>query len=768
MAFQRWILLGVLALALGAGLLWWSRSTPNLGAPSGRRMNVVLVTADTLRADKLASYGNTRIETPHVDQLARDGILFENATTVVPLTLPAHSSIFTGTFPMYHGVRDNGGYYLDTEQITLAETLKAKGYATGAFVAAFVLDSRWGLNQGFDRYFDDFDLSKFETVSLDTVQRRGDEVLREALSWMDSAREGPFFSWIHFYDAHTPYEPPEPYLSRYGDNPFGRYDGEVAYVDSLVGELMEWLEQKELADSTTLVFLGDHGESLGQHRETTHGYFIYDATTHVPFILKLPSGELGGRRVAAQVRVIDVMPTLLELVGAEIPEPVQGESLVDLVTGETEDLGLVAYSESFYPRNHYGWSELKALRNGALHYIAAPRPELYDLTEDPAQQNNLAHQRARTVSEFQETLDAMLERYSVEGIDEQAPVTLDTESQAQLAALGYLGGPSKIRIDPDKPLADPKDKIGLFNLIKRAGSDSSEGRVDEALEKIQQVLAEDPDILEAYSILGNLHVKKEERDEAIQAYQDALAREPEFKPALFGLASVYEEMGRLDDAAAGFLRITEIDPRDNGAFFRLAGIHAQKKEFEEALGFLRQARDLGSDRPPLHNLMAECYIGLERFEEAEREVQIALDMKPDLPSAHFNLALIHEGKQDVDGAIAAYEREIEVAPKNFRAHFNLAKLYGQVGESEKMVEHFERSIELNERFAIGHLYLSKYYLDVGDLERSMELAQKGIALDPEPSMAPFGHFILADIYNRQGRQQDAERELAEARRLEGS
>jgi arylsulfatase A-like enzyme/Tfp pilus assembly protein PilF len=716
----------------------------------------------------LACYGNPRVKTPNIDRMAEEGVLFENATTVVPLTLPAHSSIFTGTFPMYHGVRDNGGYYLDPEQITLAESLKEQGYATGAFVAAFVLDSRWGLHQGFDRYFDDFDLAKYETVSLDSVQRRGDEVLAEALGWMDSAREGPFFSWIHLYDAHTPYEPPEPFLSQYGTAPFARYDGEVGYVDSLMGELMSWLEEKKLVDSTIVIFLGDHGEGLGQHRETSHGYFIYDATTHVPFILKAPSRRLRGRRVEAQVRVVDLMPTLLELVGAEIPAPVQGESLVDLATGGTDDLGLVAYSESYYPRNHYGWSELKSLRDGALHYIAAPRPELFDLAEDPKQQNNLAPKRARTVRQFQDTLDQMLDRYSAEGVEDQAPVTLDAETQAQLAALGYLGGPSKIKIDPDKPLADPKDKIKLFNLIKRAGGDSSEGRLDEALAKIQSVLAEDSEILEAHSILGNLYVKKEERVKAIEAYQDALARDPEFKPALFGLASIYEEMGRLDDAAAGFRRILEIDPRDNGAYFRIAAIHARQKKFAEALEYLQQAVEVGSERPPLHNLMAECYIGLEQFDEAEKEVQLVLEMKPDLPGAHYNLALILEAKQDIQGAIDAYQRDLELAPKNFKTHFNVAKLYGQVGRPQKMVEHFEESIELNEDFAIGHLYLSKHYLDIGDLERALQLAKRGIELGPEPSMAPLGHYILVDVYNRLGRLQDAERELATAQSLEGS
>ncbi len=757
------------AIACVGVVLWLWGPEEDIGTiRSGAPFNIVLVTADTLRADKLGCYGNTRIRTPNIDRMAEEGVLFENATTVVPLTLPVHSSIFTGTYPMYHGVRDNGGYYLDSKHATLAESLKEKGYATGGFVAAFVLDSKWGLSQGFDRYFDDFDFSKYETVSLDSVQRRGDEVLAEALGWMDSAREGPFFSWIHLYDAHTPYEPPEPYLSQYGQGPFQRYDGEVAYVDSLIGELTSWLETKGLAETTIVAFMRDHGESLGQHQETSHAFFIYDATTHVPFILKFPSGKSSRQRVAAQVSVIDLMPTLLDLVGVQIPGAVQGQSLLELATGQVDDLNLLAYSESYYPRNHYGWSELKSLRDGKFHYIAAPRPELFDLAKDPLQQNNLAPKRARTVSQYQAKLEEMMERYSAEGIEDQAPLTLDAETTAQLAALGYLGGPSKIKVDPDKPLADPKDKIKLFNLIKRAGSDSSEGRVDDALAKIQRVLAEDPDILEAYSVLGNLYAKKDEDDRAVQAYQDALARDSEFKPALFGLANIYEERGQLDDAAAGFRRIIEVDPRDSGAHFRLAGIHTARKEFAEALELLQDNVESGSERPVFHNLMAECYIGLEQFDEAEKEVGIALEMKSDLASANYNLALILEEKQDIPGAIAAYDRDLEVSPKNFRTHFNVAKLYGQTGRPKKMVEHFEKSIELNKEFAIGHLYLSKHYLDIGDLERSMELAKRGIELGPEPSMIPFGHYILADVYNRLGKLQDAERELAAAQGLEDS
>ncbi|HEY7818554.1 MAG TPA: sulfatase-like hydrolase/transferase, partial [Vicinamibacteria bacterium] len=596
---------------------------PRLVPEARRPLNIILVTADTLRADRLPAYGYDKVETPNLDRLAASGVVFEQATTVVPLTLPAHSSMFTGTFPMHHGVRDNGGYYLGQDQVTLAETLKENGYQTGGFVSAFVLDSRWGLNQGFDTYWDDFDLAKYENVGLDTVQRRGGEVLEEAEKWMDSVKEDRFFAWLHFYDVHTPYEAPEPFLSRYKGYLGARYDGEIAYLDSLMGELTDWLEKNDLDDDTMVVFIGDHGESLGQHEETTHGFFIYDATMRVPFLIKAPYRQIPhGLRVPAQVRNVDLMPTILDLVGvpapatvqgtslvplleresddlgliaysesfyprhhygwAELkavrnvdlmptildlvgvtpPDTVQGTSLAPLLEGESEDLGLIAYSESFYPRHHYGWAELKSVRNGRMHFIDAPRPELFDVQEDPQQTKNIAAQRAGTVQELKDALDDLVARYGVEGIDEKAPETPDPDTAAQLAALGYLGGPSKIKIDPSRPLPDPKDKIGLFNLIKDAGADSSEDRIDEAMAKIERVLAEDPDILEAHYIKGNLFAKQKELEKAVEAYQAALARDAEYKSALFGLASTYQELGRPEDAEAGFRRILELDPRD--------------------------------------------------------------------------------------------------------------------------------------------------------------------------------------------------------------
>ncbi len=760
------LLAGAGVVAAAAAAYWF---LPPLVPEARRPLNVILVTADTLRADRLPAYGYDKVETPNLDRMAASGALFEQATTVVPLTLPAHSSIFTGTFPMHHGVRDNGGYYLGQEQVTLAETLKENGYQTGGFVAAFVLDSRWGLNQGFDKYYDDFDLNKYENAGLDTVQRRGGEVLAEAVKWMDSVKEDRFFAWLHFYDVHTPYEPPEPFLSRYKGYLGSRYDGEIAYLDSLMGELFGWLEQNALEEDTLVVFIGDHGESLGQHEENTHGFFIYDATMHVPFLLKAPYRQIrSGLRIPAQVRNVDLMPTILDLVAIEPPATIQGTSLVPLLEGESEDLGLLAYSESFYPRHHYGWAELKSVRNGRMQFIDAPRPELFDIQEDPQQTKNLAPQRAATVSELKSALDDLVARYGVEGIDEKAPETPDADTAAQLAALGYLGGPSKIKIDPTRPLPDPKDKIGLFNLIKDAGADSSEDRIEEAMAKIEKVLAEDPDILEAHYIRGNLFTKQKELEKALAAYQDALARDPEYKSALYGLATTYQEMGRTAEAEVGFRRILELDPRDNRAYYMLAKIQVDRDDYAGALDLLKQAVDIGSERAPLHNLMAECYIGMKNFDEAKEEIGRALEMNSELPTAHFNLALIHEEEDDVPSAIQAYEKELEISPKDFRSHFNVAKLYGKAGNGPKTKEHFEKAIETNDKFAIGHLYLAKFYLDSGELEKAQELALKGIELGPEPKMAPLGHLILADVYNRQGRFGDAERELQKAQKLKSS
>ena len=760
-------------------MVLWRRLTPfalasllaagcsGLPLPGGsdpiRPLNVVVVTLDTLSARHLAQYGNDRIETPAFGRVAAEGVLFEQATATVPLTLPSHSTMFTGTYPMFHGVRDNGGYYLGDEAVTLAETLGDAGWRTGAFVAAFVVDSRWGLDQGFERYHDDFDFREFERISLDTVQRRGDEVLDAALAWMDGVKEERFFSWIHLYDPHWPYDAPEPWGARAGNYVGADYDAEVAFTDSLVGRLLDWLDANELAEGTVLALIGDHGESLGRHREGAHGFFIYDATMQVPFLVRAPYRQIGrGLRVPGQVRGLDLMPTVLDLVGVPTPAPVQGVSLRPMLEGTTTDLDLWAYSESLYPRNHYGWSPLRALRNGVLHFISAPRPELFEVAEDPGQARNLATDRPGQVRQLQARLDQLVAELGSDAAERHAPETLDEETRAQLAALGYLGGASRVTVDPDEPLADPKDKIVLYNLLKAAGTDSTEDRIEDAMAKVRRVLAEDPAILEAHFVLGNLFVKQEDWDGAIAAYRDALALDPEYLSAVLGLADAYRLAERYDEAAAGYRRLLDLDPNDNKAHYHLAEIHAAREEYEEALGVLERLEGTGEQRAPAHNLKGQCLLSLGRLDEAEAELRRALEMDDRLSDAWYNLALLFEERGDGSGAIEAYETRLEMAPKDFRSHFNLARLLGAMGDPVGMEASFRAAIEANPDFAVGYLYLAKALLDRGELTEAEGVALRGLALGPEPAMAPFGHFVLADIYNRQGRLAEAEREVRRA------
>ena len=355
------------------------------------QLNVLLITLDTTRWDRIGAYGDGAAATPNLDRIAGEGVLFEQAIAAAPLTLPAHSTIFTGMLPPRHGVRDNGGYVLDAKHVTLAAALKESGRQTGAFVGAFVLDGKFGLDSGFDTYFDKFDVSKRRSVSLASISRRAGQVVDNAMPWLEQQASRPFFAWLHFYDAHSPYEPPEPFLSRFRDRP---YAGEIAYVDSQVGRILQWLDTRQLTERTIVIVIGDHGESLNEHGEGTHGLFIYEATTRVPFIVRTPYSGIHGRRVPGVVRSEDVMPTVLELVGRRPVEGMDGRSLVPMLTGASSDLNLDAYSESLYARNHYGWSELRALRAGRYKYISATRPELYDLERDPAGTQE-HHRRAR-------------------------------------------------------------------------------------------------------------------------------------------------------------------------------------------------------------------------------------------------------------------------------------------------------------------------------------------------------------------------------------
>ncbi len=732
------------------------------GADGGDRpKNLLLVTLDTLRADRLGSYGYAAASTPNLDALAARGLRFTQATTVTPLTLPAHSSLLTGTFPAYHGVRDNGGFYLDEKHQTLAEVLRAAGWRTGGFVGAFVLDSRWGIAQGFERFFDDFDLTQFERApGMDAIQRPGAEVVEKALAWLAEDRERPFFAWVHLYDPHMPYAAPEPYRSRFPPTLSGAYDAEIATTDALVGRLLAALEDDGRLAGTLVVVLADHGEMLGEHGEMTHGFFVYDAAVRIPLLLAGPG--VGAGVIRDQVRIVDVMPTVLAHLGVEPPAAVQGVDLRPLVRGER--LRLVAISESWFPRYHYGWSELVAIQDGRHKLIRAPRREVYDLERDAAERVNLAARESARAEGMERALDRLLAELA-RGAAPAGPVTVDAETAARLAALGYAGGATSARHLEDRPRADPKDKIGLYNLLKEAGAAATAGDLDLAIAKVTQALAEDPEVVEGHLLLGNFHRQAERFDAAAAAYRAALAVDPEHQEALYSLALAYEEQGRLEDAMAGLDRAHTLDPRNGKVLWLRADVRMRQGRHAEAEAELQRALTLDLDRPRFLAKLGECYLEMGRPAEAETRLGEALAENPGLAGAHFHLGLAREEQGRPAGAMAAYRREVALHADAYRARFNLGKLLLAGGRPADAAEQLRQTLATQPQFAIGYLYLAKALLDLGDLAGAEKAARQGLDRKPEAAVAPLGHYVLADVYSRQGRRAEAAREAAAGRRL---
>jgi arylsulfatase A-like enzyme/thioredoxin-like negative regulator of GroEL len=756
------ILLALAAAALAAAAFLLLRGPlPRPAWLGGGPRNLLIVTLDTLRADHVGSYGYTAARTKHLDALGARGMRFDRATTVAPLTLPAHSSLLTGTFPAFHGVRDNGGFYLGDDQVTLAELLKERGFRTGGFVSAFVLDSRWGIAQGFERFFDEFDFSKYEKAAgMDAIQRPGRETVDAALAWLAEDRRKPFFAWVHLYDPHTPYAAPPEQASLFPRSLTGAYDAEIAEADTQLGRLLDALEGDGRLRSTLVAVLADHGEMLGEHGEATHGFFVYEAAVRIPMVLAGPG--VPARVVKDQVRIVDVMPTALELLDVPPPAAIQGASLMPLARGER--LGLQAVAESWYPRFHYGWSELVTIQDERLKLIRAPRPELFDMQRDPGEQSDLASAEPRQVDVLRGVLEEMLGRLG-SGRSVTGPQAMDAETAERLQALGYVGGAISARHLEERPRGDPKDKIELYNLLKRSTSASADGRLDEALGFVRRVLEQDPEVLEGHMLLGNFLSKGGKHAEAVDAYKRALALDPDHHESVFRLALAYKELGRPADARLGFERAQQLDPRNLRITLQLADLDMREKRFDAAETRLKKAIAEQEEPQRLLLKLGECYLETKRFEEAEKALADAISRDAKLETAHFNLGLAREERGDTVGAQAAYAKEVEQNPKAYRAAFNLGRLLQRSGRQREALERFRQVVPLAPDFAIGRLYLAKALLDAGELSEAEREARAGLALRPEKSLAPLGHFVLADVYNRQGRVKEALAEQATGERL---
>jgi choline-sulfatase len=576
-------------------------------AMAGSPPDIFLVTIDTLRADHVHCYGYQHVETSALDGLARDGIRFSNAFTPSPITTTSHVSILTGLLPSTHGVTDFG-VPLPPDRPAAAQLLKARGYRTAAFIGSVVLDSRAlapGLDRGFD-FYDNFPKSSKIQSRWGRLERRGMDVVRHAESWLDAHPAGPHFIWLHLYDPHDPYEPPPPFPQT--------YDGEIAYADRSLAHFISDLKRRALYRNALIVVVGDHGEGLGEHGEDTHGIFLYDSTLHVPLILKLPAGRAAGRVIDAQVRTMDILPTLLEMAAASAPERLDGESLKPFFSSADPSIR-IAFGETDYPLS-FGWALLRSVRAHGFKFIEAPRPELYDLQPDPAESANRYEPWNEQVKRFRTLLAEIRARTPIA----TGPAnTVSAETIAELKALGYLGRAdvgSATNVPAPSLLPDPKDRIEEQNLLHQAMLASEAGRKSNARQALQKLLRLNPDSYAALRQLGEMELLGSEYTAAVQHLERARRMRPEDADAAFNAGSAFEKLGDLDRARDAIESSLKLRPGNLAARLLLGQVYLELKQIPAAEDQFRAALLIQPESIPAKLWLARARIARGGFEEA--------------------------------------------------------------------------------------------------------------------------------------------------------
>ncbi len=624
--------------------------------------NIVLITLDTTRADRMGFLGSTRGLTPNLDALARQALVFSRAYAQVPLTTPSHATILSGTYPQLNHVNYMGDP-LSKGLPFLPEILHKNGYKTAAFVGALVLDPL-KLAPGFDRGFDVYDAGFHRRRpgedNYQSLERRGEEVVRRAVAWLNKRPAGPFFLWVHLYDPHDPYTPPEPYRTRYRAAP---YDGEVAYCDSVVGKLIAELQTRNLFDGSVIAVVADHGEAFGEHGENHHGIFLYDETIHVPLLMKLPR-QRTATHVETRVGLVDIAPSILQALHLPIPQAMQGKALLHFRTPDKAAPSVeennsssqrAIYSESAYGHLSFGWSILKAWRAGNYLYVEAPERELYDQSADPMATHNLAL-RSRAVADTAAAQMAEFRRETAAESTEKTQLTM--EQTENLHALGYMGSNSAAPDDSNTEAgADPKQKIAIANRLYEALVHTENGRYEEAVPILEEVLEQEPHTLMAYVQLGRAYVTLKEYQKAIAPLQHVVETTPDnafahyelgcalvktgrwneatpqFEAAVsqmnssammhFYLALVYQQTSRNDEAFAEFMNALRWDPKNFPANLLLGRMYIKQRKAADALPYLQKAATLRPDAIDPHRLLADAYTQLGQEVNASREISQA-------------------------------------------------------------------------------------------------------------------------------------------------
>jgi choline-sulfatase len=650
-----------------------SRQPAPASSPSARPQHVVIVTIDTLRADRLGCYGNDSVATPNLDRLAREGAMALSAGVPAPITRPSHVSIFTGLYPAQHGIRDNISRALSKDVPTLAEKFKAAGYETAGFVSSIVLSRQSGLARGFDHFSDHFDLgpdAHDEARFLDILEKRGDVAVGEGIAWLDGRARARTFMWIHLYDPHAPYEPPEPYASQYAGRP---YDGEVAWSDELVGRLDAALARLGIREQTLIAVTSDHGEALGEHGEAVHGFFLYEATLRVPLLLRGP-GVQPGARIPVVARSVDLFPTLLDLAGiaaAGTPPQVAGRSLAPALRGAQVPLDEApAFAESLTPKIHYGWSDLRSIRDGRWKFVLAPKPELYDLAADPGELRNVIGDEPARGRALRAALDRHLrdEGSASSARAQNAPGDgVPIELIEKLGALGYVSGGAPDRAPTG---ADPKDKIEdykVLNALLHEGLLQLRDRdYASAAARFRTLASRGIDSFESHYYFGQALVGLERWRDAASEFERAIPQLPGFAASYLMLADcrvATKDRRAAIDALRRGARAVPADPRIRR---RLGELYRDNGELRESLNAFREAIAKDPGEPSQWNSVGMILGASEELDEAEKAFREAIRLDPKEARYAFNLGLTLERAHRTDEAVTCYRQALELNP-NFRA-----------------------------------------------------------------------------------------------------
>ncbi len=718
---------------------------------------VILISIDTLRADYLKLYDPKGNSTPNLEQFSRECIIFRNAISQVPYTLPSHATMLTGMYPAAHRVRDNVRDTLPSAIPTLAETFKKNGYQTAGFAGSMVLSQQTGIARGFDYYDDFFSRGDVHAEDLGGIERKAEDVAQSFEYWLQHRNsQAPFFAFVHFYDPHSPYTPPVGYSA--SSTIENLYSGEIKYVDFAIGKLFATLKKNNIWNNAAILITSDHGEMLNEHGELGHGFFLYHPALAVPLLLHGP-GLTAGTSVADLVEIADIAPTLLDVAGIQPPAQMQGESLIALSKEGRKKKNRAAYAESYFASLQFGISPLKMVQDGNLKYIEAPYPEFYDLSSDPQENGNLAESRKSEIQKFRTRLLQFEKANARDYTKEQRKVS--AEEAEQFAAIGYLGGQiPESKWDLKK---DPKDFIDEWSSTLEATTLANQGQCKKAIPMIQQIAnnAAMPSasllLLQSkcYATLGDL-AKAEQTLKPISDTPEALTT----------LAQISSDAGHKSQAEQLYFKALE----KQFSYFTLYNyvlLLRETGQTEKALGYLESVRSSRKDSDRSLPFFAEMYMALESWPKAESVLDQLLKSRPWESKWYKDLAMVYQAQGKMQNAFQILSTNQDRFREDPEYQLRLGIILNRAGQKSNEIALFQEFIRKWPADSRGYFYLAKALLDANqDPATIAGLAQKGLALEPDAEMTIFGYFLLGNAYERMGKNQEAQRAFEMAERLD--